>query len=83
MVMAVSDLQMFVDLNARTIPECSLMDLDMNNCARQSGWFDAFDVGRNSFISAEELHRVLAGFGCKKSLAGGLLVHHPMRRRTW
>lgn len=66
MVMAVSDLQMFVDLNVRTIPECSLMDLDMNNYARQSGWFNAFDVDRNSFISAEELHRVLVGLAVRK-----------------
>lgn len=68
------DLREFIDLNARAITECGPMDLDADDGARQSGCtegmrdamvsaFNVFDVDRNGFISAEELHRVLVGFG--------------------
>lgn len=71
------DLQEFIDLNARAITECSPMDLDAGDCARQSesregthdammSAFNVFDVDRNGFISAEELHCVLVGFGDEK-----------------
>lgn len=71
------DLQEFIDLNARAITECNPTDLDADVYARQSGSpegmhdamvsaFNVFDVDRNGFITAEELHCVLVGFGDNK-----------------
>jgi calcium-binding protein CML len=67
------DLQEFIDLNARAITEsCSPMDEDslqygggVAQDAMRSA-FNVFDVDQNGFISAEELHRVLVGFGDEK-----------------
>lgn len=68
------DLQEFIDLNARAITESSNsyspMDEDSRQCreahdAMRSA-FNVFDVDQNGFISAEELHRVLVGFGDEK-----------------
>lgn len=71
------DLQEFIELNAWAITEsCSPMDADyprrscsggamadqgMHDAMRSA--FNVFDVDKNGFISAEELHRVLVGFG--------------------
>ena len=66
------DLQEFIDLNAKAITECSRMDLDTDDYGSTGmrdaivAAFNVFDVDRNGFISAEELHRVLVGFGDEK-----------------
>lgn len=63
----------FMDLNTRGMVADSSSATDSVQCdASQSAAsamlsaFNVFDVDKNGFISAEELHFVLAGFGDKK-----------------
>lgn len=75
------DLQEFIDLNARAITESGACPMDMPGDPRSRAGhaegegslhdamvlaFNVFDTDKNGFISAEELHCVLVGFGDEK-----------------
>jgi calcium-binding protein CML len=66
------DLCEFIDLNTQAVSACGSLDSEPGSGCRDGesdalvAAFNKFDANKDGFISAEELHKVLAAFGDEK-----------------